>query len=73
MFTAPKTKGSAAGVGLSSRVVAALKHQSARQAVERAEWGEAYEDDDLVFARENGARMRRPPSLCAARWLTCCW
>jgi len=58
MFTAPKTKGSAAGVGLSSRVVAALKRQSARQAVERAEWGEAYEDDDLVFARENGAPLR---------------
>ena len=58
MFTAPKTKGSAAGVGLSSRVVVALQRQSARQAVERAEWGEAYEDDDLVFARENGAPLR---------------
>jgi integrase len=58
MFTAPKTKGSAAGVGLPTRVVAALKRQSARQAVERAEWGEAYEDDDLVFARVNGAPLR---------------
>ncbi len=58
MFTAPKTKGSAAGVGLSLRVVAALKRQSARQAVERAAWDEAYEDDDLVFARENGAPLR---------------
>jgi integrase len=58
MFTAPKTKGSAAGVGLSARVVAAFKRQSGRQAIERAEWGEAYEDDDLVFARENGAPLR---------------
>ncbi|MCA1709059.1 MAG: site-specific integrase, partial [Actinobacteria bacterium] len=58
MFTAPKTKGSAAGVGLSSRVVAALQRQSARQAAERAEWAEAYEDDGLVFARENGAPLR---------------
>ncbi|MGH4013151.1 MAG: site-specific integrase [Pseudonocardiaceae bacterium] len=58
MFTAPKTKGSAAGVGLSSRVVAALQRQSARQAVERAEWAEAYEDDGLVFARENGPPLR---------------
>ncbi len=58
MFTAPKTKGSAAGVGLSARVVGALKRQAARQAVERAEWAEAYEDDDLVFARENGAPLR---------------
>ncbi|MGH4009778.1 MAG: site-specific integrase [Pseudonocardiaceae bacterium] len=58
MFTAPKTRGSVAGVGLSSRVVAALKRQSARQVVERAEWDEAYEDDDLVFARENGAPLR---------------
>lgn len=58
MFTEPKTTGSAAGVGLSGRVVEALKAQSARQAVERAEWDEAYEDNDLVFARENGAPLR---------------
>jgi integrase len=58
MFTAPKTKGSAAGVGLSGRVVAALKRQAARQAVERAEWADAYQDGDLVFARENGAPLR---------------
>lgn len=57
VFTAPKTKGSAAGVGLSTRVVAALKRQAARQAVERAEWAEAYEDDELVFARVNGAPL----------------
>jgi len=57
-FTAPKTKGSAAGVGLSARVVAALRRQAARQAIERTEWAETYQDDDLVFARENGAPLR---------------
>jgi integrase len=58
MFTAPKTKGSAAGVGLYARVVAAFQRQATRQAVERAEWIECYEDDDLVFARVNGASLR---------------
>lgn len=57
VYTAPKTTASEAGVGLSRRVVEALKLQQARQAVERAEWAEAYEDNDLVFARENGAPL----------------
>ena len=34
MVTAPNTNGSAAGVGLSARLVAALKRQTAQQAVE---------------------------------------
>jgi integrase len=58
MFTAPKTKGSAAGVGLSTRVVAAFERQAVRQAVGRAEWAECYENHDLVFARVNGAPLR---------------
>jgi integrase len=58
MFTAPKTKGSAAGVGLSTRVVAAFQRQATHQAVERAEWAECYENEDLVFARVNGAPLR---------------
>jgi integrase len=57
-FGTPKTKGSAAGVGLSSRVVRALRTQRERQAAERAEWADAYEDHDLVFARENGMPLR---------------
>lgn len=57
-FTAPKTTESAAGVGLSPRVVLALRRQAVRQTAERAEWGPAYEDDGLVFARENGAPLR---------------
>ena len=39
-------------------MLAALKRQAARQAIERAEWAETYEDDDLVFGRENGAPLR---------------
>jgi integrase len=58
MFTAPKTKGSAAGVGLSARVVAAFERQRSRQALARAEWAECYENHDLVFARVNGAPLR---------------
>ncbi|MDT7709586.1 MAG: hypothetical protein QOG20_5193 [Pseudonocardiales bacterium] len=36
-FTAPKTTSSSAGVGLSPRVVAALRRQKARHQVERAQ------------------------------------
>jgi len=57
-FTAPKTTGSAAGVGLSARVVAALLRQASQQEVERAQWGDAYADDQLMFARENGSPLR---------------
>ncbi len=55
VFTSTKTEDSTAWVGLSRRAVAALKIQQARQAIERAEWGDDYEDNDLLFARENGA------------------
>jgi integrase len=57
-FTAPKTKGSAAGVGLSARVVAAFERQLARIDAERAEWGEAYQDLRLLFPLEDGRPMR---------------
>lgn len=58
VFTAPKTRGSSAGVGLSARVVAAFGRQAERQAADRAEWGDAYQDLGLVFARESGAPLR---------------
>lgn len=57
VFTAPKTVDSAAGVGVSQRVVDAQIRQAERQTAERAEWDDAYEDDGLVFARENGAPL----------------
>lgn len=65
VFTTPKTRGSAAGVGLSRRVVAALERQQARQNAERAEWGEAYTDFGLIFARADGNPLR-PETCCAA-------
>ena len=67
VFTAPKTKGSSAGVGLSARVVAAFERQRERQDAERAEWGQAYQDIGLVFARENGTPLR--PERVLARFL----
>ena len=57
-FDTPKTQGSAAGVGLSGRVVAALERQRDRVALGRMEWAEAYEDGDLVFPLENGRPTR---------------
>lgn len=71
VFTAPKTPGSSAGVGLSSRVVAALQRQRARQDAERAQWADAYVSDPynadgLVFARENGEPLR--PEYVLARF-----
>jgi len=43
----PKTAGSAAGVGMSSRVVDALRRQRAAQDVIRAQWGDDYDVDGL--------------------------
>jgi integrase len=58
VFTAPKTIGSSAGVGLSRRVLDALRRQRERQDSDRLQWGTAYEDFGLVFARENGQPLR---------------
>ncbi len=58
VFTTPKTRGSAAGVGLSRRVIDALRRQRARQNIDRSTWGSAYQEHDLVFARENGLPLR---------------
>jgi len=54
----PKTVGSAAGVGLSARVVAALVRQRERQVFDSLTWAVGYERGDLVFARENGSLLR---------------
>jgi len=61
---APKTTGSAAGVGLPARVVVALKRQRERQLFEALEWADGYVDNGLVFTRENGT-MLRPRYLLA--------
>jgi len=66
MFGPPKTSGSAAGVGLSGRVLNALEVQRQGQAAERAEWATAYVDHDLVFARQDGEPLR--PRYILARF-----
>ena len=65
VMTTPKTKSSHAWVGLSNRVVSALKQQARRQAAPGV-------TSDLVFSQPNGAPLR-PESvlhhfhrLCAA-------
>jgi integrase len=58
VFTRPKTKASEASVPLTERAVGALLEQRLRQETLRAQWASAYEDGDLVFARENGAPLR---------------
>lgn len=52
-FSGTKTGGTRQ-IALDSSTVAALKAHRDRQLAERAAWGEAYEDFDLVFSRENG-------------------
>ncbi len=54
----PKTKaGEDRRVDLGERSIGALMAHRLSQELEREEWGEAYEDDGLVFAKENGAAL----------------
>lgn len=50
----PKTSRGKRVVALDVSTVAALRAHRARQAEERLAWGGGYEDEGLVFARENG-------------------
>jgi len=45
-------------IDLDTGTVGALLAHRLRQDAERAEWGEAYADHGLVFAREDGAPLR---------------
>jgi len=53
-LTAPKTKGSDRWIRLELPVVAALKRHRARQNEERMAFGEAWQDNGLVFTDEAG-------------------
>lgn len=55
---APKTRSGFRSIALDPRTVQVLRRVRARQAENRLAWGSAYEDHDLVFARENGAPER---------------
>ncbi|GAA4287288.1 site-specific integrase [Georgenia daeguensis] len=54
-FGSPKTEGREGGViELATRTLEALEAHGLVQDLDRAEWGTAYSDHDLVFARPNG-------------------
>ncbi len=55
----PKTRAGERTVSLDGETVKLLRAHRTKQRRERLTWGEAYEDHDLVFARENGTPV--PP------------
>lgn len=54
MFSEPKTSASRRTVALDTHTLAALREHRQRQMLERALMGDAYEENDLIFAREDG-------------------
>jgi len=57
-FSTPKTKSSEATVPLTQRAMHALLQWRLGQDIDKQSWGNAYEDHDLIFARENGQPLR---------------
>jgi len=55
MLGQPKSRAGERVVSLDAGTVEALRAHRKRQLAERLAWGEAYEDNDLVFAREDGS------------------
>jgi len=66
-FSEPKTAKGRRMVALDPRTVAALREQRERQMLERSLMGDAYNDWDLVFAREDGTPLH-PDSFSDAFW-----
>jgi integrase len=66
-FSEPKTARGRRMVALDEQTLAAIREQRERQMFERALWAEAYEDEDLVFAREDGTPIH-PDSFSDAFW-----
>jgi integrase len=62
----PKSARGLRTVALDARTVAALRAHRKRQPEERVAWGPAYEDDGLVFCRENGTVLH--PSTVSKRF-----
>jgi integrase len=58
-WSAGRSRGRGNASSASTPAVEALRAHRKRQAAERLAWGEAYHDEDLVFAREDGS-MERP-------------
>lgn len=58
VFTTPKTRSSHAWIGLSDRVVRALRRQAERQQSQRRIAGTHWSEQDLVFTRATGQPLR---------------
>ena len=66
-FSEPKTAKGRRMVALDAQTVAALRAHRERQVFESTLMGDAYEDEDLVFAREDGTPLH-PDSFSDAFW-----
>jgi integrase len=64
----PKTRKGERIVPLDAQTVEVLRRHRTRQEVERRAWGDAYEDNDLVFCTENGRPLR--PDYLTHHWHT---
>jgi integrase len=58
VFTTPKSRSSHTWIGLSERVIRALRRQAERQRLQRLAAGVHYRDQDLVFTRADGQPLR---------------
>jgi integrase len=56
----PKNEYSRRIIPIRDTLINALKQHWEKQQLQKQEWGEAYNDDDLVCARENGTAMVGP-------------
>ena len=56
-YSEPKTAKGRRMIALDEQTTKALREQRERQMLDRALWGDACEDSDLVFARENGTPL----------------
>jgi integrase len=65
-FSTPKTARSRRQIALDSGTVGALREHRVRQVEERLAWGPAYQDNDLVFCREDGAPLN--PAVLSERF-----
>lgn len=66
-FGEPKTRRGARTISLDAETVGVLRTHRAGQAAERLAWGSAYESQDLVFCKEDGAPVS--PELVSRRFI----
>lgn len=62
----PKTRAGRRTVSIDAETAELLSTHRKRQQTERWEWGELYQDNDLVFAREDGSPI--PPDRVTNRF-----